>query len=443
MYLSQHLPIFQVLVPLFVALLNVFSFDCKRAYFLTIVAALSSLFISIFLFLQITTHYPIYYNVGDWQGTIGIEYKLFPDNIKLLLCLNFIFLIFTLLILPAKLEHLSRSKYGYLLYSLLLLFHAGALGIIITNDIFNLYVAIEIMALSSYSILSYSDNKKSLIAALDYLIIGSIAATLILLAIGIIFYITGSLNIDMIHAFLQQHDVDRNLLKFAISLICVGIFVKIALFPFNTWMVNLYSVADVDVLSYIASVATMTNFYIFIKLTYYAIPYEIAFEEGTRNLIIIIANASILFCAYNACLVKNFRNIVINSAAVSAGYMCLIYLNSGNTELILIYLVADAISKFAVFNIIKYTELRLNQKNHTDSKIFSSAAIVFMIVVVINNAGLPLTVNFLNKANLLSSLLGNYSYYSFGCIIISSFLSLIYNYRILEPLFFDKAITQE
>ncbi len=437
MYLEQHLPVLQVIIPLFLALINVFSFNSRRSWGITVCAGVISFTISILLFFQITHNNPsIYYNIGDWSSEVGIEYKVFADNIKLLLCINFIFLIFTLLILPTKISKLDQSKYGYLFYSILLLFQTGALGIIITNDIFNLYVSIEIMSLASYTILSYSDNKKSTIAALDYLIIGSIAATLILLAIGIIFYLTGSLNIEIIHEFFQNNKIDKNLLKFSTSLIFLGIFVKIALFPFNSWMINLYKVADIDILAYISGVSVVSNFYIFIKLTYYAIPYDMVFDNASSSLITLMANIAIILYAYNACFAKNLRLIVINSSAVSVGYMCLIYLNSSEIKLIFIYLVTDAISKFALFSLVKYAEFN-GKKIYIVPKIFRSSIIgVLICFVIINNAGLPFSVNFLNKVNLLAHLLTKESYYSFTSVIISSFLSLIYNYLILQNIFF-------
>ena len=118
------------------------------------------------------------------------------------------------------LKYINNNRKS-LFYGILLFAHTGYLGMIATHDFFNLYIFIEISALSSYVLIASGNNPKSLIGAFDYLIIGSIGATLILISIGFLLSITGSLNMAEIAAYLQEHTNSR-IITIAISFFLIG-----------------------------------------------------------------------------------------------------------------------------------------------------------------------------------------------------------------------------
>ena len=83
------------------------------------------------------------------------------------------------------------------------------MGVTITGDIFNIYVFIEIMSLASYALIAVGKKRNALVASYNYLILGTIAATFILLGIGYLYMITGSLNIGDLRERLPSFIIQR------------------------------------------------------------------------------------------------------------------------------------------------------------------------------------------------------------------------------------------
>jgi multicomponent Na+:H+ antiporter subunit D len=410
------------------AALSILISNIRIASIFTIIIATSTVIMNLMLF-HLTADSDIHYSLGDWNRSIGIEYKITHHYTTLSSAISLIFLLFCIFILPGLNNRLSNLKFGYLFHALILMFITGALGILATNDIFNLYVFLEIMAVSSYTLISFSNNKKSLIYAFEYLIIGSIAATFILFGIGILFYVTGSLNIDDISNIIASNQPSKNLLKLASGFILTGSIVKIGLFPFNFWLVKAYGTANVKILSFLAGISTIANFTILMKLTTGIFDFNIINTPSYENTVLYcIATVSIVVFTIRACLLNNFRSIIIHSSIASVGWQLLIFL-CGYKDLLISYLVADAFNKFALFVVLNKLEQRhkpCNNKpiSHWYDKIFIALA----SLTLLNSAGLPISINFVNKIQLLQNLLNDKLYLTFIMLIFISYLSLIYHY---------------
>ncbi|MGI4776466.1 MAG: proton-conducting transporter membrane subunit, partial [Janthinobacterium lividum] len=192
--LINQLPALQVLIPLFGALIAAVSFNKKVAQIIKIATIITSFLLALYSFYSTDIES---YEFGNWQSSIGIEYKLNFFNKPLIFALNIslLLLIFWQKLIDESVIDYIDSKRQNLFYSILLFAHAGYIGILSTNDIFNLYVFIEISSLSSYVLMAQGRNIRAAQGAFDYLIIGSIGATLILIGIGFMLSYAGTLNI--------------------------------------------------------------------------------------------------------------------------------------------------------------------------------------------------------------------------------------------------------
>ena len=160
-------------------------------------------------------------------------------------------------------------------YSLLLFAHAGYLGVLSTNDLFNFYVFIEISSLATYVLISKGKEPKALIGAFDYLMLGTIGATLILISIGFFFAITGSLNIADISNILQINygsnvagSTKLHLLIIAIVFFLTGAILKMAFFPLHFWMMRAYSATAPFVLTYVAAISSLLGIYMIMRFLF-------------------------------------------------------------------------------------------------------------------------------------------------------------------------------
>ena len=111
-----------------------------------------------------------------------------------------------------------------------------------TGDVFNLFVFLEISSLSSYALISMGQRRRALTAAYQYLIMGTIGATFLLIGIGLIYAETGTLNMLDLQPRLADRRFEHRTVHTGFAFIVVGIALKLALFPLHLWLPNAYTV---------------------------------------------------------------------------------------------------------------------------------------------------------------------------------------------------------
>lgn len=130
-------------------------------------------------------------------------------------------------------------------FVLLLLLIAGCNGMVLTGDLFNLYVFLEIAGVSAYALSAIRQDKQALEAGLKYLIIGSVAAVFFLFAVVLLYLQTGNLNIAAVASAFG--DIPAQMQILIGMLMLVGLGIKAELFPFNFWVPDIYQGSDPEV----------------------------------------------------------------------------------------------------------------------------------------------------------------------------------------------------
>lgn len=425
MILAKHFPILQILFPFAGALLAIIFFRFVLiARIITIICILANFLISIYGYF-IVRNTEVSYVMGGWASQIGIEYYLSCLNQAIIIYLNLVLLFF--LIFCRNITNQTILKYvnnnrKSLFYGILLFAHTGYLGMVATNDFFNLYVFIEIAALSSYVLIASGGNPKALVGALDYLIMGSIGATLILIAIGFLLSITGSLNMYNVAAYLQEHNNSR-ILSLAIGFFLIGVILKTAFFPVHFWMVRAYSSTAPVILVYLAGISTIIGIYIIYKFTYIIIGYE-TIKIAITNFIRPIALVTLIIAPYLAYKLENFKKIIIYSCFTQIGYVFLLYVTNSGMTILPSLLIVDSVNKIALFLIAAYNEAYQKKPNQ-----------VLVIIAIICSSGLPISPLFFVKVNILELLLRQNLLLDFIIVLLSSSVSLFYHYKMVKVLF--------
>lgn len=432
MSLLNHIPILQILFSFFGALCAIFTLRYRTiARIISIVSVCCALVISTY-YLTIIKEAQVSYVFGDWLPKVGIEYKLTFLNQSIIVFLNFVLLFVLLfcnnLIQETILKFIDKRR-GALFYAVLLFAHTGYLGIVSTNDFFNFYVFIEISSLSAYVLMSQGGDLRSNVGAFDYLIMGSIGATLILIAIGLILSVTGSLNMHDTAIRLPEHYNSRVIIA-GVSFFIIGAIIKIAFFPMHFWMIRAYNSAPCIVLVYLASISTVVGMYIIYKFSYLIINYDI-FNIAVSNFIRPIALFTIIIAPYFAYKAKKLRSIIIYSGVTQVGYAFLLYAMHDGFKILPNFLLLDGINKIIMFLITAYYEVY-------GKKIYKR--ILWRIAVVIAifySCALPISPLFFVKLSILNLCLQQDLLLDFLIILVSSVLSLFYHYRIIEILFWS------
>jgi multicomponent Na+:H+ antiporter subunit D len=202
MNFAEQLPALQIVLPLASAPLAMLLRDRLAAFVLVLAASWAAFAISVLLWLQVGESGIISYALGSWPAPWGIEYRVDALSSLVLMLVAGI----AAVVLPysrASIEREIRQDKHHLFYALFALCLTGLLGITITGDAFNLFVFLEISSLSSYALIALGKDRRSLVASYQYLIMGTIGATFIVIGVGLLYLMTGTLNLADIGVRLQ------------------------------------------------------------------------------------------------------------------------------------------------------------------------------------------------------------------------------------------------
>ncbi|MFN7038508.1 MAG: complex I subunit 5 family protein [Alphaproteobacteria bacterium] len=419
---SDHFLLLQVIIPLISALILALS-TRKILYHLSLLAIILNIIISIQIFNKSLDH-SIIYQLGNWAAPLGVEYKVDTLNAIFLLLINIVGL--AGLFYGYNSDELNAPKVkANIFYSLYLLCLTGMLGIVVTNDIFNIYVFLEIFSLSSYALVALGYSRKSLVAAFNYLIIGSISASFILIGIGLIYMITGSLNLTDLTNITESRSNSSNLYM-GIVFIIVGIMIKVGLFPAHNWLIRIYEVTPQPVMFLVTGLSSKISLYIIIKLFYKVFPISILLNNEIGIILKFIAAGTIIIGSIFAYMQKNVRTILAYSTITSTGYVIAsISINDKQSFIAaILIIISDSLTKPVLF-LFNDNYKALMAKLNNEIKycyIFNYANLI----------GFPLTLGFISKWYLLSSLIYSSAWFLVVVVILSSVMSFMYMLKIFK-----------
>jgi multicomponent Na+:H+ antiporter subunit D len=442
--ISTHFPALQILIPLIGALFATLSFNRFISWLIAAISAFLLLILSIYAF-SLTKAVPIFYAFGNWQAPIGIEYRLDTLNQPIIIFINAVLLFFLLFgkeLINSTITNYIETEKEHLFYSLLLFAHVGYLGVISTNDLFNIYVFIEISSLATYVLMSKGKSPKALVGAFDYLMIGTIGATLILIGIGFLFALTGSLNISDVANILPKLDNSRLIIT-AISFFMTGAILKMAFFPMHFWMVRAYNSTAPFVLTYLAAISSIFGVYIILRFIYFTIDNEVILHN-LFSILRAIAMITIIVCSFLALRARDFKKVIIYSTSSQIGYIFLLITIPASRQLLLQLLVIDAINKIALFTIVahiqnKKADLSFAHFVHIEKNPLFKTLVAFSLLF---SAGMPLSAMFLIKINMFDLLISQNLLLEFVVVILGSSLALLYHLRLVKAIFFSSKHNQ-
>jgi multicomponent Na+:H+ antiporter subunit D len=173
----------------------------------------------------------VIYLMGGWKPPFGIN--LVGDDLSGFF--HLIINIIAFLVIIYSVRYMRRYTAGAKYYSLFMLMVAGMNGVVATGDLFNMYVFLEISAISSYALVAFGVEHEELEASFKYLVLGSVASSFILFGIAFMYSITGTLNMADIAQVLDRNGSNL-MVKFIAALFLMGFGVKASLIPFHAWL---------------------------------------------------------------------------------------------------------------------------------------------------------------------------------------------------------------
>lgn len=442
--LVQHLPVLIIVVSIISAITILIAgwINKKISWYISAITISAQFISSIIILKQVITIGIIRYRLGGWAPPWGIEYVVDPLNAYILIILLFLGLV-CIIYSKKNIEHELPGKVTsfYTIYQLLI---TGLCGIIVTGDIFNMYVFIEIASLSAYALIA-SRGKIALRASFTYLILGSIGACFFLIGIGFLYAITGSLNMHDISLLLPPFYANRVVIT-SFVLILVGLSIKMALFPLHTWLPDAHAFAPSEISAMLSGIIIEVSTYAFIRVAFSVFTTQFLQLFPIFEILSWIASGAIIFGSILAITQINFKRMLAYSSVANMGYIVLALglSNSAKTPYwgglnpTLMHILNHSLMKGCLFLVaggfIYKAELwNINQFYHLGKKMpYTSAAFVIAAISII---GIPPSAGFVSKLYIILASIETRHFFFVAILLLSSLLNLIYFWRVIETIY--------
>ncbi|MDH3531919.1 MAG: monovalent cation/H+ antiporter subunit D family protein [Gammaproteobacteria bacterium] len=443
--LAQHLPALQVVVPMLVAAFVVLLRPRGLAWAACTVASVLAFGIAVELTQVVLGAGPVTYLMGSWPAPYGIELRVDALSALLLLVVtgaSVFALVSGRQSLDAQIE-VERQPYFFAAWLLAL---AGLSGIVVAADAFNIFVFMEISSLASYVLIAGGPDRRALPSVFKYLIMGTIGATFYLIGVGLIYMMTGTLNLaDMefrIHAVAEQNPILA-----AAGFITVGLALKAAIFPLHVWLPNAYTYAPHMATAFLAACSTKVSLYVLLRFDFFVFQENLAGHAFQFAAYLMpLALLGILVGSAVAMFEKNVKRMLAFSSVAQIGYMMLgasLVTVAGLTAGI-VHIFNHALAKGTLFLAVAAFAMvaagvRLDDLRGIARRMpWTFGA---FIVAGLSLIGIPGTAGFVSKWYLISAAmeLGPAGLPLVAVILISSLMAVVYIWRIVEVACFAKA----
>jgi multicomponent Na+:H+ antiporter subunit D len=273
----SNLPILPLLPLLFGAVLAVLAglWRASAAQAVAITATGASLVFGLIGLITAVTDGPMSYELGGWPPPIGIEYVLDPLAGYLAAIIGLIGLL--VCIYPVSVAFDLRPGKGVPVYPLVLLLLAGLMGVVLSGDLFHLFVFLEIYALATYALVALGGDR-AVFASFRYLLLGTLASGLYLLGVGFLYFVTGTLNMADVASQLPDLAGDPTVLG-SMALIVLGLALKMALFPLHVWLPDAHTYSPPGVAALLAAVQVKAGAYGLVRILFDV--YGPAYTDGS------------------------------------------------------------------------------------------------------------------------------------------------------------------
>lgn len=441
---TPHLPALQVVVPLMTAPLVALMGDRRLSWAMATTASLCALAIAIALVGEVREHGTAVYEMGLWEPPYGIALGVDAMSALLLLVVtgaSTFGLLASASSLSSEVEHERQPNF----YAAWLLALSGLSGILVTADAFNIFVFMEISSLSAYILIAGGPDKRALPSVFKYLAMGTIGATFYLIGVGLVYMMTGTLNLaDMEQRLAEVGDLKPILV--AAGFITVGLALKAAIFPLHVWLPNAYTFAPNVVTVFLAACATKISIYVLIRFDFFVFQANLSKHDWQFSYFLMpLAVLGILVASIVAIFESNLKRLLAWSSVAQIGYIILgaSLISAAGLTASMLHMFNHAIAKGTAFLALACLALSVSQ---LDIKNIGGIAkqmpwtMAAFVVGGLSLIGVPGTAGFISKWYLIIAALdtGDLALPLVAVILIGSVMAVVYIWRVVETAYFGQ-----
>lgn len=420
-----------ILLPLLTAFfLGIFKlYSDKLFYSLVIVSMVIYLYL---LILVINDSYPPkVYSIGDW-GLLGIN--LMVDSFSAMFLLIIAILFITVIIFSLNYIKVNKHKFIILTYVMI----AGIAGMVLTADLFNLYVFLEVSSMSSYALTAIKKTDKSIESSFKYLIMSTFGSFFILLATILTYYLTGTLN--MAEISLEFKSVPFMIKSTIMFFFIFGYGIKIGLVPLHAWMPDSYEASPIPYNVLSSGLVMKSAIYALIRLLYVIFGVEFLTESGILNIGVFWGVLTFIIAHTLAYQQSNLNRLLGYSSIAQIGYIT-IGLFLGNEKGLIggsFHILNHGIMKGTLFLVlgIFYYSLKADEIEDIQGLGYKFPVLSFTFVVAaLAIVGLPPFNGFVSKWLIIEAAIEAGFFYAAFFILVGTFLSLTYYLKVIIKLY--------
>ncbi len=393
-----------------------------------------NIIISVVLMKQVNEFGYVSEVIAGWKAPWGINLIITPFSGFLVSLVSFMGFVIWLYQYRFKrvIDVGELKSYGILQMMMI----TGAIGIIITGDIFNLFVFLEIVAVTAISLTSFYRNRDGAEAGFKYLLIGGFSSTLILLAILLLYTQVGTLNMAEISD--RMHLVPQGMKATILILFLVGFGIEAEMFPLNGWAPDAYSQAPGPTSAAFAGIVVKAGIYGLIRVIFTL--FDI---EGAYEFLIIGGLITMIIAEFSALKQTNLKRMLAYS---SIGQMGLVLIAFGIGTKTAVFAALFLMFNHAVIKSLLFMTgsiLMYNSKDKTMSTLNGMGKKLPFISLLFSLGalaivGLPPFSGFWSKLYVLTAAANKEMILLIIAILAVSIVEIVYYFRVVSKLYFEE-----
>lgn len=276
-------------------------------------------FLALIAFIEVTQYGTIIHILGAWEPPLGILLRMDP--------LAAVFIVLTAIIgvfislyswWYFRVREASKGRFP-LFWPLWFFLWAGLNALFLSNDLFNLYVTIEVITICAVGLAVLSGDSKALKAGLRYLLAAIVGSMAYLFGVALIYGGTGTLDLAHVGQVLRP----GNTTTFALIIITLGLLIKKAAFPFHFWLPPAHSAALAPVSALLSALVVKGAFYTMLRLWTEVFGVSLTFAAG--QLIGVAGAAAVLWGSWQALLQPKLKLLIAHSSVAQMGYLLMMF----------------------------------------------------------------------------------------------------------------------
>ena len=344
-------------------------------------------------------------------------------------------------------DYLKEERYSpWEYFSLLAFALVGMLFMVSGVHLVSIYIGLELMSLSSYILAGYYKNEtKSTEAAMKYFVLGAVSSAILLYGISLIYGVTGSMELRVVHARLQEM-VSNDALMFGLILLGAGLCFKIAAVPFHVWTPDVYVGAPTPVTAFLSTASKTAAFAIFARIFYLGFA---DFHIDWSTILATVAALSMVIGNLAAITQQNVKRMLAYSSIAHAGYglLGIIALTRNGLYAVLIYMFVYVFANLGVWG----TVLMMRRHTYAGESVDDFEGLhrrapflaFAMVVFLLSLGGIPPTAGFIGKYFLFAATIqAGFGWLAIIAVLMSA-VSMFYYLRIVVAMYLKEGVQAE